>query len=163
LLSRIQGVEPQWMHVVLGGAATPEQFQVQRYMAYFRRVRSEFEKAWKLETDTYPEPTEHCEVCSWFPLCDTRRRADDHPSLVALPTPSSADVFLDFEANPYVLDQGLEYLIGMVTLPANSGGDPIYESLWSSSRSDEKKAFETFIARVMERWRRNPEMHIYHY
>ena len=60
------------------GAATPERFQVQRYIAYFRRVRSEFERAWKLETDTYPEPTEHCEVCSWFPLCDERRRADDH-------------------------------------------------------------------------------------
>ena len=83
LLARIQGVEPQWMHVVLGGTAAPERFQVQRYIAYFRKVRSEFEKAWKLETDTYPEPTEHCDVCSWFPLCDTRRRADDHPSLVA--------------------------------------------------------------------------------
>jgi len=83
LLSRIQGVEPRWMHVVLGGTASPEPFQVQRYIAHFRKVRSEFEKRWKLEADTYPEPTEHCEVCSWFPLCDTRRRADDHPSLVA--------------------------------------------------------------------------------
>src|ERR1035441_1365853 len=238
LLSQIQGVEPQWMHVVLGGTATPERFQVQRYIAYFRKVRSEFEKAWKTETDTYPEPVEHCDVCSWFSVCDTRRRADDHTSLVAgisrnqrkalteravstvaalatlalppkpkierigdasllrireqarlqvqgreegrliyelvdgvedsngiaaLPSPSSADIFLDLESNPYVLDQGLEYLIGIVTLPANSGGEPIYESLWALSRSEEKKAFETFIAKVMERWRQNPEMHIYHY
>src|SRR5205823_4986629 len=64
--------------------------------------------------------------------------------LAALPPPSAADVFLDFEANPYVLDQGLEYLIGMVTLPADSGGEPIYESLWALSRSEEKRAFETF-------------------
>jgi predicted RecB family nuclease len=238
LLSRIQGAEPQWMHVVLGGAATPERFQVQRYIAYFRKIRTEFEEAWKLKADTYPEPTEYCEVCSWFPLCDTRRRADDHPSLVAgisrsqrkaltgrgistvaalaklalppkpkierigdaallrireqarlqvqgreegrlvyeliddvgegnglaaLPLPSPADIFLDLEANPYVLDQGLEYLIGIVTLPANSGGEPTYEPLWSFSRAEERKAFETFIAKVMERWRRNPEMHIYHY
>jgi uncharacterized protein len=238
LLSRIQGVEPQWMHVVLGGTVTPERFQVQRYIAYFRKVRSEFERAWKLETDTYPEPTEHCEVCSWFSLCDTRRRDDDHTSLVAgisrnqrnalvgrgvstvaalaklalpprpkierigdaallrireqarlqvqgrdegriiyellddmgegnglaaLPIPSPADMFLDFEANPYVLDQGLEYLIGIVTLPAKSGGEPIYESVWALSRSEEKKSFETFIAKVMERWRQNPEIHIYHY
>src|SRR5271167_3377344 len=77
LLSRIQGIEPQWMHVVLGGAVNPERFQVQRYIAYFRKVRREFETTWKLETDTYPEPTEHCEVCSWFSLCDTRRRDDD--------------------------------------------------------------------------------------
>jgi predicted RecB family nuclease len=238
LLSRIQGVEPQWMHVVLGGTATPERFQVQRYIAYFRKVRREFEKAWKFETNTYPEPTEHCDVCSWFSLCDTRRREDDHPSLVAgisrnqrkalaerdvstvvglagftlppvpklerigdaallrireqarlqvqgreeqrliyelidgvedgdglaaLPAPSSADMFLDLESNPYVLDQGLEYLIGVVTLPVNTGDELTYEALWSFSRSEEKKAFETFIAKVMERWRRNPEMHIYHY
>jgi predicted RecB family nuclease len=238
LLSRIQGVEPQWMHVVLGGTAAPERFQVPRYIAYFRRIRSEFERAWKNETNTYPEPTEHCEVCLWFSLCDTRRRADDHTSLVAgisrnqrkalaergvttvvglaklalptvpkierigdaallrireqarlqvqgreedrliyelvdgaedgnglaaLPSPSSADMFLDLESNPYVLDQGLEYLVGIVTLPVNTGDEPSYEALWSFTRSEEKKAFETFIAKVMERWRRNPEMHIYHY
>jgi len=238
LLARIQGTEPQWMHVVLGGTAIPERFQVQRYIAYFRKVRGEYETAWKTEADTYPEPVEHCEVCSWFSVCDTRRRADDHPSLVAgisrnqrkalaeravntvarlaslslppkpkierigaaallrireqarlqvqgreqgrliyelldgveddnglaaLPSPSSADMFLDFEANPYVLDQGLEYLIGVVTQPAHSGDVPTYETLWSFSRSEEKKAFATFIAKVMERWRRNAEMHIYHY
>ena len=83
LLSRIQGMEPQWMHVVLGGGAAPERFQVQRYIAYFRKVRGEFERDWKLDASTYPEPTEHCEVCSWYPICDTRRRGDDHLSLVA--------------------------------------------------------------------------------
>jgi predicted RecB family nuclease len=72
-------------------------------------------------------------------------------------------MFLDFESNPYVLDQGLEYLIGVVTLPENSGDLPTYETLWSFTRSEEKKAFETFIAMVMDRWRRSPEMHIYHY
>jgi predicted RecB family nuclease len=238
LLARIQGVEPHWMHVVLGGGAIPERFQVQRYIAYFRKVRNEFEESWKLDTNTYPEPVEHCEVCSWFPLCDERRRADDHPSLVAgisrnqrkalagrgitsvaslarlvlppkpkierignaallrirdqarlqvqgreagrliyeliedaeqgkglgiLPLPSPADLFLDLEANPYVLEQGLEYLIGMVTLPTTSGGEPIYESLWALNRAEEKTAFETFIAKVIDRWRQNPEMHIYHY
>jgi predicted RecB family nuclease len=238
LLTRIQGTEPQWMHVVLGGTTAPERFQVQRYIAYFRRVRGDFQTAWRAETDTYPEPVEHCDVCSWFSLCDTRRRADDHTSLVAgisrnqrkalaersvstvaalakltlptkpkierigaaallrireqahlqvrgrdegrliyelldgvedgnglaaLPAPSSADLFLDLESNPYVLDQGLEYLIGIVTPPENSGLEPAYETLWSFNRSEEKKAFETFIAKVMERWRRHREMHIYHY
>src|SRR5208282_3450844 len=61
------------------------------------------------------------------------------------------------------LDQGLEYLIGIVTLPANSGEEPAYETLWSFTRAEEKKAFETFITKVMECRRRNPEMHIYHY
>ncbi len=238
LLSRIQGVEPQFMHVVLGGASSPEHFRVQKYIAYFRKVRNEFEQAWQSDKDTYPEPTEHCDVCSWFPICDKRRRDDDHLSLVAgisrnqrkalvgreiktiavlakltlppkpkierigdaallrireqarlqvqgreeghlvyelidgveegkglgiLPVPSPADLFLDFEANPYVLDQGLEYLIGMATLPATSDAEPPYESLWALTHSEERKAFEAFIAKVMERWRKNPEMHIYHY
>ena len=46
---------------------------------------------------------------------------EDGNGLAALPLPSPADMFLDFEANPYVLDQGLEYLIGMVTLPDEFG------------------------------------------
>src|ERR1700751_510889 len=36
MLRRIQGIEPQWMHVVLGGGADPEPFAVQGYIAYFR-------------------------------------------------------------------------------------------------------------------------------
>ena len=32
---------------------------------------------------TYPDPVEHCGVCRWAEVCDTRRRADDHLSLVA--------------------------------------------------------------------------------
>ncbi|MFZ0798092.1 MAG: TM0106 family RecB-like putative nuclease [Terriglobales bacterium] len=238
LLARIQGLEPQWMHIVLGGTSNPERFHVQRYVAYFRKVRDEFDQAWKLETETYPEPTQHCEVCSWFPICDKRRRSDDHLSLVAgisrnqrkalvgrgvhtiadlaklplppkpkierigkaalvrireqariqiqgrekgrvlyeliddaeeskglatLPLPSSADLFLDLEANPYVLDEGLEYLIGMVTFSPTSGGSPIYECLWALTRSEEKKAFEKFIGKVMDMWRLNSDMHIYHY
>lgn len=237
LLARIQGREPQRMHVMLGGATSPEQFRVQRYIAYFRNIRGKFEQAWQSEAQTYPEPTEHCEVCSWQAICEKRRRDDDHLSLVAgisrnqrkalvgygvntvgdlakltlpanpkierigdaallrireqarvqvqgrkegllyeliedaeenkglatLPTPSPADLFLDFEANPYVLDGGLEYLIGMVALPVKLGGEPAYESLWAMTRSEEKKVFEVFIAKVMERWRKNWDMHVYHY
>jgi len=83
LLSRIQELEPERMYVVLGGGVKAEEFVVQRYIAYYRRIKREYETAWKVERDTYPEPTEHCEVCSWYPLCDKRRRDDDHLSLVA--------------------------------------------------------------------------------
>ena len=238
LLSRIQRVEPEWMHVVLGGLVVPERFAVQRYLAYFRQVRSEFEKAWKLNANTYPEPTEHCDVCSWFPVCDKRWREDDHLSLVAgisnkqrkvlgecsvstvvslaslslpvvpkierigdagllrireqarlqvkgreegrlvyellndagiengfaaMPIPSPADVFLDFESNPYVLDQGLEYLIGILTLSGDSCTEPRYQALWAFNRAEEKSAFESFVSSMMERWHQYPGMHIYHY
>jgi len=238
LLSRIQGVEPQWMQVVLGGASLPEQFRVQRYIAYFRKIKKEFEQACRLEPITYPEPVEHCEVCPWFPLCDSRWRNDDYLALVAgitrnqrkqlaergvhtvvslaeltlpvrpkierigdaallriheqarvqvkgreekraicellepvqanrglcvLPLPSPGDLFLDLEANPYVLDQGLEYLIGCLTLSPKQNGQPNYEKFWSFNRAEEKKAFKAFIAKVMDRRNQDPGMHIYHY
>src|SRR6185436_12539279 len=51
--------------------------------------------------------------------------------LAALPSPSPGDVFLDLESDPYALEQGLEYLIGMVTLPQDGVTIPAYESLWS--------------------------------
>src|ERR1017187_1324894 len=238
LLSRLQGIEPEGMHVVLGGGAAPERFPVQHYVAYFRKVQSDFEKARSTEPKTYPEPVEHCDVCSWSPVCDERWRSDDYLSLVAgitrnqrkqlgergvgtvvglpnlplpvspkierigdaalvriheqarlqvkgreeghllyellnneeaekglaaLPLPSPADVFLDLEANPYVLSEGLEYLIGMLTMRGDLDGETSYESLWAFTRPEEKKAFETFIERIMQCWREQPEMHIYHY
>lgn len=235
LLSTIQGVVPDYMHVVLEGGAQPEKFSVQRYLAYFRKVRREFEAASKLKAETYPEPVDHCRVCCWSTVCDGRWRDDDHLSLVAgisrsqrkalvecgvntvrglanpnlpaidgigtqaligireqarlqvqgrdegryihklleppepdrglcsLPLPSVGDMFLDFEGDAFALDQGLEYLFGVLTLSHDEEAAPIYEPTWALDRTEEKTAFESFIATVMERRRRYPEMHIYHY
>ena len=30
-----------------------------------------------------PKPVDHCDVCPWSSVCNTKRRADDHLSLVA--------------------------------------------------------------------------------
>jgi predicted RecB family nuclease len=83
LLSRIQGVQPESMHVMLGGGTKPERFTVSHYAAYFRKVKRDFEEATKNPAGTYPDPVELCDVCSWFPLCDKQRRHDDHLSFVA--------------------------------------------------------------------------------
>jgi uncharacterized protein len=83
LLSTIQGVVPDYMHVVLGGGTQPEKFSVHRYLSYFRKVRREFETANQLKAETYPEPVDHCRVCNWSTVCDGRWRDDDHLSLVA--------------------------------------------------------------------------------
>ena len=32
---------------------------------------------------TYPNPVDHCRVCTWYPMCIQRRRDDDHLSIVA--------------------------------------------------------------------------------
>ena len=53
LVAEIQGVLPDYMHVVLGGGAQPEKFSVQpekfsvqRYLAYFRKIRKDFQEGY---------------------------------------------------------------------------------------------------------------------
>jgi uncharacterized protein len=89
-LTRIQGCQPEWMHVALGGSARAvEHHRVADYMAYYRLVRRRFLERVAATipayppTATYPEPVEHCDVCRWSELCTKRRRADDDLSLVA--------------------------------------------------------------------------------
>jgi uncharacterized protein len=56
-------------------------------MAYFRRVKADFEASAAATTPvyppatTYPEPVEHCLVCRWSPTCRQKRRAEDDLSL----------------------------------------------------------------------------------
>lgn len=89
-LQRIQGTEPEHLHVVLGGKARETAtYRVADFMAYYRMAKGLFE-AHVAETTpanppagTYPEPVEHCEVCRWDEVCSRQRRTDDHLSLVA--------------------------------------------------------------------------------
>ncbi len=236
LLSKIQTTEPEWMHVVLGGATLPEKFLLKHYLAYFRKIKREFLEASATLQRTYPDPNEHCRVCDWSIHCDGQWRADDSLTLVAgisrnqrkalgerdistlaglaglslpvtpkierigkqallnireqarvqlegrnlrqpyyefleplperglakLPPPSTADIFLDFESAPFAFNDGLEYLIGVVTI-SDETGEPVYEATWALNRVEEKRAFEKFMTWVMERWTTTPEMHIYHY
>jgi uncharacterized protein len=237
LLGKIQGLQPESMHVVLGGSLDRETFQVSRYIAYFRKVKRDLEQAGAGPRDSYPEPVALCDVCEWFSVCNDRWHSDDHLSLVAsitrmqrkelvtrdirtmtalgnvtlplapkperigdtalkricdqarlqvkgrtgdhliyellppdegcglsaLPEPCPGDIFLDFESADYAFDTGIEYLIGMVFLPGSDDMEPEYHPLWSFDPVAEKQAFERFIAIVMDRWKRYPGLHIYHY
>jgi predicted RecB family nuclease len=84
--------------------------------------------------------------------------------LAALPEPSPGDLFFDIEGDPYAEEDGLEYLFG-VWDPATRDalGQPEFRAWWGHSRSQEKAAFESFVDFVMERWRGEPAMHVYHY
>ncbi len=250
-LERLQGVAPEWLHVALGGSArTVERLRVDDYMAYYRSARDRFLAAMADDATvafpppgTYPEPVDHCDVCRWAAECVTRRKEDDHLSLVAgisarqrralsergvttlealgdlplpvtpklegtsiaaltrvreqarlqlegrrearlkyelllpppgepveperglasLPEPSSGDLFFDIEGDPFALDDGLDYLFGVLEV----GGD--FHAFWSRDASGaftldgERAAFERFIDFVMARLEADPTLHVYHY
>ena len=80
--------------------------------------------------------------------------------LARLPTPSMGDIFLDLEGDPFVEAGGIEFLWGWVI---HEGGQDRYEHRWAFDRTEEKAAFEGFIDMVLERWKRYPDLHLYHY
>jgi len=99
LVAHIQGLEPKRMHVILGGGAKPEEFSVQHYLAYFRKIRREFQAALADMPVTYPEPVDHCNVCDWFEHCNERRHLDDHLSLVAGITRTQRKALVERDVN----------------------------------------------------------------
>ncbi len=250
-LERLQGVQPEWMHVALGGSARAvERLRVDDFMAYYRSARDRFLATLADETPatfpplaTYPEPVEHCDVCRWAAECAVRRRADDHLSLVSgisarqrraltqrgvatleslgdlsvpmdppladvgagalsrvheqariqlegrresrlkyelllppadaevelerglasLPPPSPGDLFFDIEGDPYALDDGLDYLFGVLET------DGTFHAIWSRddagefSLAGERRGFERLMDFIMARLEQDPQMHVYHY
>ncbi len=86
LLSAVQGVPPEFCHVVTPeNGYGPETYRTADFAAYYRRVRASLERSVDdgMAADLYPEPNPHCDVCRWRQHCEDRRRRDDHLSLVA--------------------------------------------------------------------------------
>ena len=81
--------------------------------------------------------------------------------LTVLPEPNDADIFLDFEGDPFVGEHGLEYLTGYAA--RDDDGNWVHHALWALNRAQEKAAFESFVDFVMARWEANSGLHIYHY
>src|SRR5216683_7173354 len=78
-----------------------------------------------------------------------------------LPEPTADDVFVDLEGDPFVGEQGLQYLFGFVF--QNEGGEWSYEKKWALDREQEKKGFEWMVDEIMQRRAANPKMHVYHF
>ncbi len=81
--------------------------------------------------------------------------------LSRLPDPATGDVFFDLEADPFVDGGGIEYLFGWAWHDASD--KLAYRGLWATDRAAERRAFETFLDEVMERWQQCPGMHVYHF
>ena len=85
--------------------------------------------------------------------------------LAILPEPSIGDLFLDLEGDPYALDDGVDYLFGVLDV------DGDFTAIWSFDPNGtgdvtlpgEKAAFERLMDLLTERLERHPDMHIYHY
>src|SRR5688572_18066060 len=81
--------------------------------------------------------------------------------LATLPPPDPTDVFFDMEGYP-LAPGGLEYLFGICTFNSKTCTYE-FQDWWAHDRAEEKRAFESFVDWVFDRWRRHPAMHIYHY
>lgn len=90
-----------------------------------------------------------------------RLPVEEGVGLSLLPEPSDADIFLDFEGDPFVGEHGLEYLTGYVC--RDEEGVWRHHALWAFGRADERANFEAFLDFVMARWEAHPDLHIYHY
>lgn len=86
LLAAVQGTPPEMVYVVTPETGyEPQGFRTADFAAYYRWIRRRLEEAIAkgADGDLYPEPTAHCEICRWRQDCDSKRRTDDHLSLVA--------------------------------------------------------------------------------
>ncbi|MCS3557401.1 MULTISPECIES: TM0106 family RecB-like putative nuclease [unclassified Sphingobacterium] len=80
----------------------------------------------------------------------------NNSGLANLPTPTEGDIYLDFEGDPLIDPNGLEYLFGWVF-------QNTYYSIWVNNEEDEKNAFCQFVDFVFEQKERFPDLHIYHF
>jgi predicted RecB family nuclease len=78
-----------------------------------------------------------------------------------LPEPSVGDMFVDLEGDPFVGENGLQYLFGFAVLDVPE--ELKYEKRWALNREEEKKGFEWLADEIMRRRGANPKMHVYHF
>ena len=92
LLERIQGRQPEYIEVALGGSERRvERHRVADYFAYYRSIKARFEATVSSATRpvdfpptaSQPDPVEHCDVCRWIVECKAWWRQKDSLSLVA--------------------------------------------------------------------------------
>jgi predicted RecB family nuclease len=84
MVSQVQGLLPENMVVVTPvDGLKPQRYRVNDFIAYYRFARRSLVQRIESSATSYPEPVEQCDICRWRERCETRRRADDHLSLVA--------------------------------------------------------------------------------
>ncbi|HEV8513580.1 MAG TPA: TM0106 family RecB-like putative nuclease, partial [Cyclobacteriaceae bacterium] len=77
-----------------------------------------------------------------------------------LPQPNLGDIYFDIEGDAYYDTGGLEYMLGYSYYEK---GELVYQRLWATNRLEEKKSFYEFMKFLTERWKRFPDMYVYHF
>lgn len=78
-------------------------------------------------------------------------------SNIELPPATKEDLFFDMEGYPLHGKNGLEYLFGITDAKGQ------FFDFWAHNEDEEKRAFEAFIDFAYGQYKKNPNMHIYHY
>src|SRR5438132_2272502 len=94
----------------------------------------------------------------------------EHLGFQALPAPTPDDLFFDMEGDPFVGDNGLEYLFGVLeftsqeTLPLEGEGRVgVHHAFWRHDPDEDKRAFELVGDLLIDRLNPNADLHVYHY
>ena len=95
-------------------------------------------------------------------LCWELLDLEEERGFALLPAPDAGDVWFDMEGHPFFeTSRGLEYLFGYCY--RDDAGVVRYDAVWGRDRDGERRAFERFVDWLVERRRRHPGMHVYHY
>src|SRR6266567_2791950 len=84
----------------------------------------------------------------------------EHLGFQGLPAPTPDDLFFDMEGDPFVGDNGIEYLFGIWE---GERGEGVHHTFWGHDPDEEKRAFEQVVDFLIERLNHNPDLHVYHY
>lgn len=87
------------------------------------------------------------------------RNAETGKGFGLLPAPDEGDIFYDIEGDPY-FPGGLEYLHGAWY---RENGEWAFRAFWAHTREDEGRSVGDLLAFLVDRMRRHPNAHVYHY
>ena len=83
LLTKTQKAPPKKMHLFLGDGKKYS-FNISDFFYYYDRTKKRFEGyVQNLPKSSYPDPCNHCKICSWHEGCIAQWEKDNHLSLVA--------------------------------------------------------------------------------
>jgi uncharacterized protein len=79
-----------------------------------------------------------------------------------LPEPNEGDIYLDLEGDPvWRPDRSLVFLYGWIQRGADDEWE--YQTIWAHDEASERAAYDELVARILERRKQYPDMHVFHY